>query len=161
MSALRAATSAPSQDCSITMTTPQRLALLSAGHAFSSVIKEPKMLIVIYRRRVQTVQKANLPQADIMSKGRRNVARAPQAPMLCQGQHQPTASRVPWVELTTTTTSGLRAKSAVQGPSRQTTRTNWSRRMLHHARVVLLERLMATRTLAAHALYVQSARRIQ
>ena len=71
------------------MATPQRLALLLEGHAFSSVSKEPKTLTVIYRHHVQTVQKANLPQADIMLKGRRNVARAPQAPMLRQGQHRP------------------------------------------------------------------------
>ena len=100
-------------------------------------------------------------KVDISSKGRRNVARAPQGPMPHQDQLRPTVWRVQWVELTTTTTSGHHAKSAVLGPSRQTTRTSWSLRMQLTVQTALPGRLMATRTLAAHALYVQSARRTQ
>ena len=119
------------------------------------------MPTVIYRHRVRSVQKGSLQKVAISSKGRRNVARAPQVPMLHQDQLRPTVWRVQRVELTTTTTSGRHAKNAVLGPSRQTTRTSWSLRMQLNVPIALLGRLMATRTLAAHALYVQSVRRIQ
>ena len=143
------------------MTIPQRLAWLSVGHARSFVSKGPKMLTVIYRHRVRIVQKASLQKGDITSKGRRNVARAPQVPMLHQDQLRPTVWRVQRVELTMTTTSGRHAKNAVLGPSRQTTRTGWSLRTPRTVQNVALGRLMGTRTLAPHALCVQSARRIQ
>ena len=100
-------------------------------------------------------------KVDITSKGRHNVARAPQVPMPRQGQHRSTASRVPWVELTPTTISGLRAKSVVLGPSRQTTRMNWSLRTPCNVPIVLPGRLMATRTLAARVLCVRPARQTQ
>ena len=143
------------------MTIPQRLAWLSVGHARSSVSKGPKMPTVIYRHRVRSVQKGSLQKVAISSKGRRNVAHAPQVPMLHQDQLRATVWRVQRVELTMTTTSGRHAKNAVLGPSRQTTRTNWSLPTPRHVRVALPGRLMAIRTLAAHALYVQSVRRIQ
>ena len=143
------------------MTTPQRRAWLSVARARSSVSKGPKMPTVIYRHRVRSVQKGSLQKVDISSKGRRNVARAPQVPMLHQDQLRPTVWRVQRVELTMTTTSGRHAKNAVLGPSRQTTRTSWSLRTQRHVRVAHPGRLMATRTLAPHALYVQSARRTQ
>ena len=119
------------------------------------------MPTVIYRHRVRSVQKGSLQKVDISSKGRRNVARAPQVPMLHQDQLRPTVWRVQRVELTMTTTSGRHAKNAVLGPSRQTTRTSWSLRTPRNVPTVLPGRLMATRTLAPHALCVQSARRIQ
>ena len=119
------------------------------------------MPTVIYRHRVQSVQKGSLQKVAISSKGRRNVAHAPQVPMLHQDQLRATVWRVQRVELTMTTTSGRHAKNAVLGPSRQTTRTSWSFRMQLNVPIALPGRLMATRTLAAHALYVQSARRTQ
>ena len=100
-------------------------------------------------------------KVDISSKGRRNVARAPQVPMLHQDQLRPTVWRVQRVELTMTTTSGRHAKNAALGPSRQTTRTSWSLRTPRTVQIAHPGRLMATRTLAPHALYVQSARRIR
>ena len=141
------------------MTTPQRRAWLSVGLARSSVSKGPKMPTVIYRHRVRSVQKGSLQKVDISSKGRRNVAHAPQVPMLHQDQLRPTVWRVQRVELTMTTTSGRHAKNAVLGPSRQTTRASWSLRTQRTVQIVHPGRLMATRTLAPHALYVQSARR--
>ena len=143
------------------MPTLRRRALLSVGHARSSVSKGPKMRTVIYRHRVRSVQKGSLQKVDITSKGRHNVARAPQVPMLHQDQLRPTVWRVQRVELTTTTTSGRHAKNAVLGPSRQTTRTSWSLRTPRAVQIAHPGRLMATRTLAPHALYVQSARRTQ
>ena len=143
------------------MTTLQRHAWLSVGRAHSSVSKVPKMPTVIYRHRVRSVQKDSLQKVDISSKGRRNVAHAPQAPMLHQDQLRPTVWRVQRVELTMTTTSGRHAKSVVLGPSRQTTRTSWSLRTPRTVQTVLPGRLMATRTLAPHALCVQSGRQIQ
>ena len=119
------------------------------------------MPTVMYRHRVRSAQKGSLQKVDISSKGRRNVARAPQVPMLHQDQLRPTVWRVQRVELTTTTTSGRHAKNAVLGPSRQTTRTSWSLRMQLNVPIALPGRLMATRTLAPHALYVQSAQRTQ
>ena len=97
----------------------------------------------------------------ISSKGRRNVAHAPQVPMLHQDQLRATVWRVQRVELTMTTTSGRHAKNAVLGPSRQTTRTSWSLPTPRTVQNVALGRLMGTRTLAPHALCVQSARRTQ
>ena len=94
-------------------------------------------------------------------KGRRSVALAPQVPMPRQGRLRPTVSLVRWAVLTTTTTSGLRAKCAILGPSHPTMLTNWSLRMQHNVPIVLPERLMATRTLVARALYVKLARQTQ
>ncbi len=119
------------------------------------------MPTVIYRHRVRRVQKGSLQQVAMSSKGGRNVAHAPQVPMLHQDQLRATVWRVQRVELTMTTTSGRHAKNAVLGPSRQTTRTSWSLRTPRTVQTVLPGRLMATRTLAPHALCVQSARRIQ
>ena len=119
------------------------------------------MPTVIYRHRVRSAQKGSLQKVAISSKGRRNVAHAPQVPMLHQDQLRATVWRVQRVELTMTTTSGRHAKNAVLGPSRQTARTSWSLRTPRHVRVAHPGRLMAIRTLAAHALCVQSARRTQ
>ena len=119
------------------------------------------MPTVIYRHRVRSVQKGSLQKVAISSKGRRNVAHAPQVPMLHQDQLRSTVWRVQWVELTMTTTSGRHAKNVVPGPSRQTTRTSWSLRTQRTVQIALLGRLMATRTLALHVLCVQSARRTQ
>eukprot|EP01043_Picozoa_sp_COSAG02_P082653 COSAG02_NODE_20831_length_814_cov_0.847552_1_plen_46_part_10 len=46
------------------MTIPLHLAWLLVRHARSSVSKEPKTLTVIYRHRVQDVQKASLQKVD-------------------------------------------------------------------------------------------------
>ena len=143
------------------MTIPRRRAWLSVGHARSSVGKGPKMPTVMYRHRVRSAQKGSLQKVDISSKGRRNVARAPQVPMLHQDQLRPTVWRVQRVELTMTTTSGRHAKNVIQGPSRQTTRTSWSLPTQRTVQTVLLGRLMATRMLALHVLCVQSAKRTQ
>ena len=86
-----------------------------------------------------------------MLKGRRSVALAPQVPMPRQGRLRPTVSLVRWAVLTTTTTSGLRAKCAILGPSHPTMPMSLSYPMPHSVRIAELEHSMTTQTRALHA----------
>ena len=103
------------------MAIPRLLALPSVGHARRFVSKGLRTPIVIHQHRVRNVQKESLQQVVSTLKGRRSADPALRGPMLHGDQLRQTVSRVQRGALTTTTTSGLHARSVV-GPSRQTTR---------------------------------------